>query len=361
MKFVRAVSSYIYSRVTLISKLPFKLLTFSVSSEGFLKDWLIRKLLWSRGRLGKPVLNLVIFTVALFLFLVGGVFSSTGFVNSQEINPDYFAKPDDFISDAVIATTSLPEGRREDVIVHEVSRGESLSSIGALYKISVDALKYVNNLTDEDYLKVGQKLMIPPVQGVIYKVKSGDTCESIGKKYEVAAQAILDFNYLDSCSSLAVGKELVVPDAKIPEPIRITPSFPTPNYRNFVDVNPRSGWCIWPTSVRIITQYFSYYHNGLDIATPWGQMPPIYACGEGKVVRSGWDPWGLGLHIIIDHGNGYSTVYGHMSKLLVSVGAEVSKGEVIGIMGSTGRSTGPHIHFIVKYKGTSQNPLKYIR
>jgi murein DD-endopeptidase MepM/ murein hydrolase activator NlpD len=90
-------------------------------------------------------------------------------------------------------------------------------------------------------------------------------------------------------------------------------------------------------------------------------MPPIYACGSGTVIRSGWDPFGLGLHIVIDHGNGYQTVYGHMSKLNVGVGRDVDKGDVIGIMGSTGRSTGPHVHFIVKYNGVAQNPLKYVK
>jgi murein DD-endopeptidase MepM/ murein hydrolase activator NlpD len=196
------------------------------------------------------------------------------------------------------------------------------------------------------------------------KLRFGGTCDSIAKQFEVASQAILDFNYIDSCSLLAVGKELVIPDAKIPAPqiaAPIIPSIPTPNYQKFEDNNPKSGWCIWPSSARIITQYFSFYHNGLDIATPWGVMPPIYACGSGTVIRSGWDPFGLGLHIVIDHGNGYQTVYGHMSKLNVGVGRDVDKGDVIGIMGSTGRSTGPHVHFIVKYNGVAQNPLKYVK
>ena len=88
-------------------------------------------------------------------------------------------------------------------------------------------------------------------------------------------------------------------------------------------------------------------------------MPPILACDSGTVTKSGWDPFGLGLNIIIDHGDGYQTVYGHLSRLDVSYGEKVGRGEQIGIMGSTGRSTGPHVHFMVKYNGAAQNPLDY--
>ncbi|OGC50715.1 hypothetical protein A2716_01610 [candidate division WWE3 bacterium RIFCSPHIGHO2_01_FULL_40_23] len=361
-KFFIAVLRYVFGKVRLLGANFFIFLKFCLTSFQGVKNFIIRKLIWSRGRLGRPIANLAILFVAFILFLTGGVFSSTGFVTSATISPDYLVNVDDIIPETTVATTSLPEGRRSEAIIHEVSGGENLSSIGALYKVSTDALEYVNNISDSDFLKVGQKLVIPPVQGVIYKVKSGDTCDSIGKKFDVPSQAVLDFNYLDSCTNLQVGKELVVPDAKIPEPVIILPTVPGGvTYQRFVDTNPRSGWCQWPTSVRIISQYFTYYHDGLDIATPWGSWPPIYACAGGTVTRAGWDPWGLGLHVAIDHGNGYQTVYGHLSRLNVSVGKDVDKGDVVGIMGNTGRSTGPHVHFTIKYKGTPQNPLNYIR
>ena len=88
-------------------------------------------------------------------------------------------------------------------------------------------------------------------------------------------------------------------------------------------------------------------------------MPPIFACTDGTVTRAGWDPWGLGLHVRIDHGNGYETVYGHMSSINISYGQRVSRGSVVGVMGSTGRSTGPHVHFMVNFNGSAQNPLNY--
>jgi murein DD-endopeptidase MepM/ murein hydrolase activator NlpD len=89
-------------------------------------------------------------------------------------------------------------------------------------------------------------------------------------------------------------------------------------------------------------------------------MPPVFACAGGTVTRAGWDPVGLGLVVHINHGNGYETAYGHLSKIYVGYGAKVARGQSIGVMGNTGRSTGPHVHFIVKYNGVPQNPLNYV-
>ncbi len=360
-KFIKALLLYFSAKIRIVGKFSIDLFRVLFLFAQGAKVFVVRKLIWSQGKLGRPAANIAILFTAFLVFLTGGVFSGTPFVNSAQISPDYLASVDSVISGVTIATTSLPEGRRSESIIHEVRPGETLSSIGSLYKVTTDALKYVNSLSDEDFLKIGQKLTIPPVQGIIYKIKSGDTCDSIAKKFDVSSQAILDFNYLESCSSLPIDKEIVVPDAKIPAPPIVAPQPGGTYQQRYLDSNPKAGWCQWPTTVRIITQYFTYYHNGLDIATPWGQWPPILACAGGTVIRAGWDPYGLGLHVSIDHGNGYQTVYGHMSSIKVSVGQDVEKGQVIGIMGNTGRSTGPHVHFIIKYKGTPQNPLNYIR
>jgi murein DD-endopeptidase MepM/ murein hydrolase activator NlpD len=89
-------------------------------------------------------------------------------------------------------------------------------------------------------------------------------------------------------------------------------------------------------------------------------MPPILACAGGKVVRAGWDPTGYGIMVIVDHGNGYQTLYAHLSKLRVSYGDYVKQGDQIGVMGNTGRSTGPHLHFEVRKGSTRQNPLNHV-
>lgn len=336
-------------------------LVLTVAKMQHLKAWMVKKLIWSRGKLGRPIATAVVMGAAFVVFMFGEVFNSSKYVNTQEISPDYLSTVSDIIPRRSIALTTIPDSRKQsEPFNYTVESGDSLSSVGNKFKISLDALKYVNNLNDGAVLRVGQVLVIPPISGLIHEVARGDSLASISSKYDVPAQAIADFNYILDTSSLAVGTELVIPGAKVPQPVVVAPTtIITPPALN-VDPNAGGGWCIWPTSARIVTQYFSWYHNGLDIAAS-GWLPPIYACGGGTVIRSGWDPFGLGLHVRIDHGNGYETVYGHMSSLEVSYGQSVSQGDVIGIMGSTGRSTGPHVHFIVKYNGVPQNPMSYIQ
>lgn len=359
-RFFNAFASYIAKRTRGVFYLFGNSVYLSNKYSREAKRYLVRKLIWSRGRLGRPIANFIVMVVALIVFMFGEVFNSSKFVVSQEINPDYLSTVSDIIPPSNMATTVVPESRkRNQPFTYTVAAGDTLSSIGNRYKISVAALEYVNGLSDNTILKVGQELTIPPVSGLIHTVEKGDSLASIAKKYSVAEQAIADFNYIIDTSSLALGTELVIPDAKVPQPV-IVPTIPAqftaPSF------TPPSGsfGCVWPTTTRIITQYFSWYHNGVDIAVPWGQgMPPIYSCTGGVVTRSGWDPWGLGLHVEVDHGNGYSTVYGHMSRVDVGYGQEVGRGSVLGLMGNTGRSTGPHVHYIVKYNGVAQNPLNY--
>jgi murein DD-endopeptidase MepM/ murein hydrolase activator NlpD len=283
-------------------------------------------------------------------------------VLNTSVSADYLTKTSDIIPKKEIALTTVPEERkRAEAFVYKVEGGDTLYSIGTKFKISSDALQYVNGISESTVLQVGQELTIPPSLGLIHKVADGETLSSIAKKYDVAVQAVADFNYLFSDTTLAVGSELVIPGAKVPQvvvPVPVVPGVgpttPAPS------VGPNKKLCVWPTTVRYISQNFFWYHNGIDIATPLsGPMPPLLACTGGTVVRAGWDPFGLGLHVRIDHGNGYETVYGHMSRIDVSYGEKVKRGEVIGLMGNTGNSTGPHIHFIVKYKGAALDPLNY--
>jgi murein DD-endopeptidase MepM/ murein hydrolase activator NlpD len=350
---VRGLVGFIVKTFNFIRKLPENI-----------KDYLVKKLIWSRGRLGRPIANLAVMAIALVVFTFGEVLNSSRFVSGGEISPDYLTYTSDIIPNVNTATTLVPDSRkRAESFEYTVAQGDTLSSIGEKFKISTDALKYVNSLTDSSILSIGQTITIPPVSGLVHTIEDGDTLESIAEKYDVAPQAVADFNYILDTSKLAVGDELVIPGAKVPQPVvPIIPSYPvttTPGV-TLPPASPSQGFCVWPTSTRIITQYFAWYHNGVDISKPASMgYPPVYACREGVVVRAGWDPFGLGLHVRIDHGNGYETVYGHMSSLYVSYGESVSRGQAIGLMGSTGRSTGPHVHFIVKYGGVAQNPLNY--
>ena len=359
--FVKAVFRYAIRKIRFAGVSTLLSAKFTNSFAIAIKAALVRRLIWSRGRLGRGTVSVIVMGVAFMVFMFGSVFSSSRLVVSQEINPDYLSNVTDIIPQRNIATTTIPESRkRTEAYTYTVAAGDTISDIGERFKVSMDAIKYVNGLTDNSVLKVGQEIVIPPVSGLIHAVEDGDTLASIAEKYDVAAQAIADFNYILDTSSLAVGTELVIPGAKIPAPI-IVPVIPSQFGTSTVDYSPSFGWCIWPTTVRIITQYFSWYHNGLDIATPWSIAPPIFACSGGTIIRAGWDPWGLGLHVEIDHGNGYKTVYGHMGRIDVGYGQYVSQGETIGLMGSTGRSTGPHVHFTVKYNDVPQDPFSYVQ
>lgn len=360
--FLSALLLYLMLKMKKLSLLVGRIIIFFVKKSRALKSYFVAKLIWSRGKLGRPIANFVVMTLALGVFFFGEILSGSRLVVSKEVDSDYLKTSMDIIPEKNTALTMLPENRqRTEYLKYKIQPGDSLFGIGSRFKVSVDALKYVNSLTDSSVLRPEQEIVIPPSTGLIHKVETGDTLESIAAKYSVASQAIADFNYLLEPGKLAVGSELVIPDAKIPQPVRIMPVIPSVITPGAVDTRAKKGWCMWPTSAKVITQYFSWYHNGMDIGASWsGPMPFIYACADGIVTRAGWDPFGLGLHIKVDHGNGYETIYGHMSKLDVSYGDKVKKGEVMGLMGSTGNSTGPHVHFIIRYNGSPQDPAKYI-
>ena len=191
------------------------------------------------------------------------------------------------------------------------------------------------------------------------KIKKGDSVASLAKKYGLpSAQPIVDWPYNsfinDETFSLAIGQTLVIPGGKPPsEAPVILRSVSSPTL--FAG---GTGQFIWPTN-GIITQYFSWYHQGDDIANNTGTT--VVAADAGRVVTVFYDNHGYGYHMIIDHGNGYKTLYAHMSRIDVSEGQSVGRGERIGLMGSTGRSTGTHLHFEILRNGVRVNPLSLLK
>jgi murein DD-endopeptidase MepM/ murein hydrolase activator NlpD len=359
-EFFRSLTTYILKKLWLIVVLIVKLIAFIVTIPAELKDFLTKKLIWSRGRLGRPIATWFVMGFSVLVFVFGEVFNSSPLVVNKPVSADYLKSTTDIIPKKEMAITSLPPERRTKPMAYNVQPGDSLYTIGNQFKVSIDALKYINGLTDSSVLSIGQEITIPPISGLIHKVESGDTLGSIATKYDVAPQAIADFNYILDTSKLAIGTELVIPGGKIPEiPLPVI-YVPSSSYGTEGKVKPNKNFCVWPTTVRIITQYYSWYHNGVDLASPSNSgMPPLLACSTGTVVRAGWDPFGLGLHVRIDHGNGFETVYGHMSRLDVSYGDKVGRGDRVGLMGSTGNSTGPHVHFMVKYNGVPLDPFNF--
>ena len=271
----------------------------------------------------------------------------------------------------IAITTENGTVERADVLVYSVKVGDSVASIAQQFGLNVSTVLWGNGLAGNAVIHEGEKLKILPTDGVLYKVANGDSLNSISEKYGAAVNKILSYNGLDSNSVIQPGQEIIIPGGK-----KITPA-PTvevavsrPRYNNVVNVIkdiitppaavPSGTRLQWPTVGHMITQYFSAArHPAIDIANHIGT--PVYAAADGIVEKAGWNNGGYGNMILLDHPNGMKTRYGHASKLLVSAGETVKRGQVIMLMGSTGHSTGPHVHFEV-YVGTHRvNPLDYVR
>lgn len=264
----------------------------------------------------------------------------------------------DFSSYAV--ETEISEKPRDQVIEHVVSTGDTLSQIADSYQVSVDTIRWVNNIKG-DSLSIGQALQIPPVTGIVHKVREGDTVYSIAKKYKTEAQKIVNFPFNDFTDldtfALTVGQSLVVPDGVVEQAapaIARRPAAPPPAMPGAGG----SGQFMWPTG-GLITQYPVWYHMALDIANR--EAPGIAAAGSGTVLSVQYLKFGYGSHIILDNGGGFTTLYAHLSEIYVQPGDRVNQGQIIGKMGSTGRSTGTHLHFEVRVNGKAQNPLSYLK
>ncbi|KKQ59341.1 MAG: Peptidase M23 family protein [Parcubacteria group bacterium GW2011_GWE2_38_18] len=210
-----------------------------------------------------------------------------------------------------------------------------------------------------------------PISGVTYKVARGESLKSIAAKYDVSEEEILAYNDIGSNGQLQIGQKLMIPGGKKDSYAENKPKTysglslikdlikPSSNTPKPTDSAPRVGNKMnWPTVGYRITQYFSWRHFGIDVANKIGT--PLYAADAGVVEVAGWGN-GYGNQILINHGGGKKTRYAHLSKFSVKKGDHVNKGQVVGLMGSTGWSTGSHIHFEVIINGVKYNPLNYVK
>ncbi len=237
---------------------------------------------------------------------------------------------------------------------YKVKSGDTISGITKKFGLSnISTLIAVNDISNVRQLAAGQKLKIPSMDGIVYTVQKGDSINSIVGKYNVKMEALLDANELSS-EELTVGQVLFIPGAALDRKTlqnAMGELFILPISAAFRWSSPY-GWRADPfTGVRS-------FHTGTDMACPQGT--PILASQSGRVSAVSSNRV-YGNYVIIDHGNGYQTLYAHMYKALVKKGAWVSQGTRIGLVGSTGYSTGPHLHFMVYKNGTRIDPMTILK
>jgi murein DD-endopeptidase MepM/ murein hydrolase activator NlpD len=261
-----------------------------------------------------------------------------------------------FISAVPITVQNKPV--RRDVVQYLVQPGDTVSGIAAHFHISPDSILWANAKLEDnpDQLSLGQTLNIPPVSGVLYTVVKGDTVNAIAARFKGNPQDIVadpfnqsNHDFKSNPPQLTLGAFIMVPNGEKPVVVKkvvVRATVPTGAAKGTSNF-------IWPTSA-CVSQNFWLRHPGIDLATPKGT--PVRAADSGFVEFVGWDNTGYGNMILINHGNGYVTRYAHLSAFNVVPGDSVKKGDLIGRVGSTGHSTGPHLHFEVIFQGVHRNP-----
>lgn len=332
------------------------------SIEGY-KGVFVGLLMAKRGRYQGPFLNLSVFMLAAVGIIAAPHISAYYPTLAQGEILSSVAPTTDTVADLNIdqmaMVTQISEKPRDSVLEYTVKSGDTLSSIATTFDISEETIKWANDLTSANpVLKPDQILKIPPVSGIVHKVSRGDTVYTIANKYDTEAQNIVNYPFNDFVDldnfTLAVGQVLVVPGGVKPAEKKAAPVIRpvAPQYL----AGTSKGKFVFPSSGSI-TQNPVWYHMAIDIANK--SAPDVYAAEAGTITLATCYQWGYGCHIIIDHGDGFQTLYAHLSSFYVT-GGSVSRGQAIGRMGSTGRSTGTHLHFEVRSGGQLLNPWGYL-
>ena len=307
-------------------------------------------------------------------------------VVTDDVKDKDFVKSDadvNIVSDNALLPATGPTGAgsdtadvsSDDVSIYVVRDGDSIDQIAKMFKVSVATIRSENDLKKGDKLSPGQQLFILPINGIEITVTKGQTLPKIAKLYKADINDIAGFNGISKDAALHVGDKLIIPDGTMlaNEGTSVTPVISKPgsktsfgklnaSFSKDVDYYTKLGLAdlrsYFINPVPGLSRRSQFLHGpgtrGIDLAAPKGT--PIYAAASGEVyAHSGWSG-GYGNMIRITHPNGTITVYGHMSKIIAENGQHVNKGDIIGLVGSTGHSTGPHLHFEVI---GGQNPAIY--
>lgn len=335
-----------------------------------IKDFIVDILMVRRGANTSLFIHLGILALAFTVLFGGGVLLSTSVVsgsypgvpaNPLEVQSDTTDTNAGVVVSAIAPITIISDKPRDKIVDYEVKDGDTISSVAREYALTEDTIIWENDLSVKVTLKVGQKIKILPVSGVEHKVASGDTVFTVAKKYQANAQAIVDFpfNNIGEEFALTTGDTLMIPDGAPPKAAKPAPTQYLASSQLSGPVSDLgTAQFSWPASGDL-AQYFSWYHPAIDISNLSGG--PIRAADSGTVTLAGWpDSSGYGSRVLVDHGNGYTTLYAHLSAVYVKAGQQVGKGTVLGAMGSTGRSTGVHLHLEIRKNGAALNPLSLL-
>ncbi|MCE9643804.1 peptidoglycan DD-metalloendopeptidase family protein [Candidatus Parcubacteria bacterium] len=231
----------------------------------------------------------------------------------------------------------------DHISVYVVREGDTLADIAKLFGVSVNTITWANDLKSRT-VKAGDQLIILPVSGVQHTIVKGDTLESVAKKYKGDISEIAQFNELSEDAKLVVGETIMIPDGEVSAP-KPASSGVKPKIKGSGPA--LAGYYTRPVKSGVRSQGLHGY-NGVDLAATYGSS--VYAAAGGQVIVSrnyGYNG-GYGSYVVIKHPNNTQTLYAHLSANLVFQGAYVEKGQVIGAVGNSGKSTGPHLHFEVR-------------
>jgi murein DD-endopeptidase MepM/ murein hydrolase activator NlpD len=253
--------------------------------------------------------------------------------------------------------TAIPARPRLEIMTYVVQAGDNIESIAAKFGLEPTTVMWSNPAIEKapDLLNIGQELTILPTDGVYHTVEEGDTLVDLAESYKVEVKEILEcpFNDLSSRDDLTAGMKLIVPGGSKPYERRTVTTYAGPVPEDAVGGEDFR----WPSS-GYISQGYWYGHRAIDVANATGTA--VLAAEAGYVSFAGWTDIGYGYLVVLDHGNGYQTYYAHLSDFYVVEGQAVAAGDVIAAMGNTGNSTGPHLHFEIRYDQYPTNPLIYL-
>lgn len=247
----------------------------------------------------------------------------------------------------------------EGIQIYTVQPGDTVLAIANKYGLKPETLQGANERIKQnpDLLSIGDRLRIMPVDGAIHRVQSGDTLSKIATSYNVNMDTIVGYSansLTNATAPLSIGHELIIPGG--------VKAYVPPQSLSYTNVTSAPavgvGDFSWPTAGNVTQGYWSG-HRALDIGSWTGS--PVKASDSGRVMiaKSGWN-YGYGNYVVVDHGNGFVSLYGHLNSIYVQQGENVSSGQKIGTVGNTGNSTGPHLHFEIRFKDGLRNPTSYL-